>query len=261
MGKFMTPSEIHFVSWERPSITKLAILTIARNTNSANYRLVVLDNGSSDAQQQMLIDLQNDGYIDELILWDQNHGLEVAREYLLRNCTSEFFICADNDCLPEPLDGTDWVSKLVDLMQKYEDYGAISCRTQVMIGTGNIFEDESLDITDFPHPGGSLRIMRTSVTESVGGWEGKPGRGAEERWICSQLRENGYKTGFATHIKTLHLFGLKDSDRWGYDKDWAPEVTGHSDISHPALENGDNIEDVKKYSGEELANAYLHYKI
>lgn len=252
-------TDIHFVSWNRPKITELAIRTIARNTIRDNYRLVVLDNGSDALQQEMLRNLHENGYIDELILWDDNYGLESARTYMLNTSTfGPYFICADNDCLPEPSADTDWTEKLVDLMESNEDYAAISCRTQVMIGTGNIFEDESKDITEFPHPGGSLRIMRTKAFETINGWEGKPGRGTEERYICGQLREQGWKTGFATHIKTLHLFGLKDTDRWGYPSEWKPEQTGHSDISHPVLEQGDDLEEVEKYAGKELTNDYCH---
>ncbi len=255
----MTPTDIHLVSWNRPKITELTIRAIARNTISANYRLIVLDNGSDEPQQKMLKQLLKDGLIDELILKSENYGLEAARNELLQGSNSEFFVCADNDCLPEPISGgTDWLTKLIELMHRYEDYAAIACRTQVMIGTGNIFEDETKDITEFPHPGGSLRIMPTQLVKALGGWEGKLGRGAEERYICGKIREVGYKTGFATHIRTLHLFGLKDTDRWGYPSEWKPEHTGHSDISHPALENGDDLEEIKKYVGKELTDGYLH---
>lgn len=251
------PVDIHFVSWERPRITELAIRTIARNTKSANYRLVVLDNGSSEEQQEMLRRLHDNGLIDELILWDKNYGLESARNYLLQGTTTPYMICADNDCLPLPMyENVDWIDLMVDLMDRYEEYAAISCRTQVMVGSGNIFEDENKEITDFPHPGGSLRIMRTELVKAVGGWEGKPGRGTEERYICGKLHEAGFKTGFATHITTLHLFGLKDTDRWGYPSEWKPEETGHSDIFHPALENGDDLDEVEKYAGKELTDDY-----
>lgn len=261
-GRFMKPIDIHLVSWNRPKITEMTIRTIARNTKSANYRLVVLDNGSGDGQQKILQDLQDNGYIDELILWDRNYGLEKARDHMFRHSThSEYFVCADNDCLPQPIESSgDWLEKLIDLMNRYEDYAAISCRTQVMIGTGNIFEDETKELTDFPHPGGSLRIMKTEAVKEAGGWEGKPGRGAEERWICGQLREFGYKTAFATYIKCLHLFGLQDTDRWGYEGHLKPEDTGHSDISHPALDNGDDLAEVAKYAGKELADVYGSYK-
>lgn len=257
--------DLHLVSWNRPKMTELVIRTIHKNTKPENFRLVVLDNGSDESTQQMLKDFHENGLIDELILRDVNMGLEGARQYLLDNCTqSDYFICVDNDCLPPPIrDGLDWIERLVDLMDKYEDFAAISCRTQVMIGTGNIFEEADMvgdDIVEFPHPGGSLRIMNTEVIKMLGGWDAnRPGRGAEERYIGTKLHGAGFRTAFATNIRCLHLFGTRDknpTDRWGYDKNLNPEDTGHSDIAHPALTNGDDFEEVSLYSGEKLAKDY-----
>jgi hypothetical protein len=102
--------------------------------------------------------------------------------------------------------------------------------------------------------------MDTQVTKDVGGWDrGAEGRGAEERYIGDKLNKAGYRTAFATKVKCLHLFGTRGdrpTDRWGYDVLLKPEDTGHSDVSHPALTNGDDYEEVVKYSGKELANAY-----
>lgn len=255
---------LHLVSWNRPKITELVIKTIKRNTKRSNYHLAVLDNGSDLETKEMLIRLQDNGMIDEIHSMDTNAGLESARQYLLLSNTypeDEYFICVDSDCLPPPIkDGKDWTERLVELMQKYEGYAAISARTQVMIGTGEIFaeaDEAGDDILDFPHPGGSLRIMDVKAVREVGGWDrNEPGRGAEERYISGKLHEAGYKTAFAVNVQTLHLFGLKDTDRWGYDKDLKPEDTGHSDISHPALTNGDDCEEVAKYSGRKLADDY-----
>lgn len=261
--------DLHLISWNRPKMTELVVKTIARNTKRGSYRLVVWDNGSDEDTVQMLAGLQDAGYIDSLGGAPKNWGLEPARQRLLfENTLSPYFICVDNDCLPEPprVDGktpADWIGRLVDLMDRNPDYAAISCRTQVMIGTGNIFEEADQngdEIVDFPHPGGSLRIMRTKETRDTGGWRDAPGRGAEERWICGKLRDAGHKTGFATNIRTLHLFGTRGdnpTDRWGYDKDLKPKDTGHSDIWHPALEQGDDYEEVKKYAGVALAKEYF----
>ena len=263
----MQPVDLHLVSWNRPKMTELVIKTIHRNTKPSSYRLVVWDNGSDESTQQMLAGLQNNGYIDELLLMSDNLGLEAARQGMLLEMTEgDYFICIDNDCLPPTVkEGVDWVERLVDLMEKYEDFAAISCRTQVMIGTGNIFEEADVvgdDIVEFPHPGGSLRIMRTSAVRQVGGWDrGAEGRGAEERYICGKLRDAGYRTAFATSVRTLHLFGtrgVEGTDRWGYNKDLKPEDTGHSDIDHPALRNGDDREEISLYSGEELARDYCN---
>lgn len=255
-------TDLHLVSWNRPKMTELVIRTIHRNTNRENFRLIVLDNASEPESVDMLQRLHDNGFIDEFIPIKTNLGLEAARNLLLKNATeSDRFVCIDNDCLPEPIkDGTDWLERLNDLMDKYEEYAAISLRTQVMIGTGNIFEEADKvgdEIVDFPHPGGSFRLMDTKVTHFVGGWEREhPGRGAEERYVCGKLRDAGFKTAFATNINCLHLFGLQDTDRWGYPPHYKPEETGHSDISHPALEQGDDLEEIKKYAGE-LIQWYL----
>jgi GT2 family glycosyltransferase len=102
--------------------------------------------------------------------------------------------------------------------------------------------------------------MRTSAVENVGGWDrGAPGRGSEEHYICGKLRDVGYKTAFAPEIRCLHLFGTRgeiETDRWGYDKNLKPEDTGHSDISHPALTNGDDIEEILLYAEDEDAKRY-----
>lgn len=247
-------------------MTDLVIRTIHRNTKRSNFKLHVVDNGSDPQTVTMLHEMLDSRLIDSCKFFKANKGLEKARQYLFENhTTGTYFICVDNDCLPLPLvDNKDWIERLIDLMNKYEDYGAIACRTQVMIGTGNIFEKtEDQDITDFDWPGGSLRIMLTSAVDEVGGWDRQSsGRGSEERFICGKLRDAGYKTGFATHVLTLHLFGTRDegheTDRWGYDINLKPEDTGHSDIWHPALGNGDDPEFVKFYSGEDLTERYFH---
>lgn len=281
LGRSMQPIDLHLVSWNRPKMTELVIKTIHRNTKRDSFRLVVLDNGSGRpnhrSTRRMLQIMQDSGYIDELILLPQNIGLEPARSKLLYEATySDYFVCIDNDCLPpppsaeahvghgQPAESKDWLEQLYDLMQKYEEYAAISCRTQVMIGTGNIFEeaDETgADLVPFPWPGGSLRIMKTRLTRKIGGWRETPGRGQEERHIGAKLAEAGYKTGFAAKIPCLHLFGTREggnsTDRWGYSKRWKPARSGHNNVWHPALINGDDFVAVSQFCGEELAKEYF----
>jgi glycosyltransferase involved in cell wall biosynthesis len=94
-------TDIHLVSWNRPKMTELVIKTIHRNTPKDSFRLVVLDNGSSGNTPDMLQKLQDQGLIDELLLFKTNMGLEGARNLLLNNATqSDRFVCVDNDCLP-----------------------------------------------------------------------------------------------------------------------------------------------------------------
>ncbi len=259
------PVDIVMVTWNRPKITALAIKTIYDNTKRQNYRLIVIDNGSPKEMQGSLEVLRDNGYIDELVLNDENTGLEPARNQGLALVKSEYFICADNDCLPPKMQviprslagvppmTVDWIETMVKLMELNPEYAAISARTPIMIGTGNIFEEADKngdEIVEFPHPGGSLRIMTVPTVLDAGGWRNDmPGRGSEERHICGKLREMGWKTGFATHVVTLHLFGDPDTDNWGYPKDWKPEDSGHSPgVWHPIFASGDDPEAVAEYT-------------
>lgn len=249
------PIDIVMVTWQRPDLTFKVIQAIEQNTNREQYRLIVIDNNSLPEMQLKLKTLHEDGVIDELIVNDRNFGLELARNQGLKKVKSELFVCADNDCLPQKrVDGKTWLELLANLIDELPEFAAISLRTQVMIGTGNIFEHVDMtgeDVVEFPHPGGSFRIMKAQATRGAGGWrDSVEGRGAEERTIGGRLREHGYKTGFARDIRCLHLFGergTKGTDRWGYPKDWEPEDTGHSDIWHPALERGDDLNEIKQY--------------
>lgn len=251
-------TELHLVTWNRPEMTELVIKTIHRNTNRDLFRLVVWDNGSEAESRELLLNMHENGLIDEYFQNSNNEGLEYARQQLFGNTETEFFVDIDNDCLPPK----GWLEAQLDLMRKYEDMAAISQRTQVMIGTGNIFETSDavgMDITDFAHPGGSFRMMRTKAVEQVGGWDREAsGRGSEEKYICGKLRDAGYGTAFATFIQCLHLWGTKDTDNWGYPKDYKPEDTGHSsDVWHPVFAEGDIYENVLQYSGTELADWYF----
>jgi GT2 family glycosyltransferase len=240
------PIDIVMVTWNRPEITERSIRAIAKNTTTPS-RLIVVDNGSSNPMRVRLRELQEQGFIHQLVELEENVGLEPAKNHGMQFVESELFVSTDNDILPmEPDTLGDWLSKLVTLMEQNPGYGAIASRTQVMIGTGNIFfghEDDG--IIEFPHPGGSLRIMRTDAVRRVGGWrQDVTSRGAEERYICGKLREVGYLTGFAVKVKCYHMFGADAN--WGYG-DVHPTDHGHNPIWHPAIVNGDNEERITEW--------------
>lgn len=244
------PVDIVLVTWNRLQMSIMVIDTIIKNTREGNFRLIVVDNGSEPDLQQILKDYKDNGAIDELVLNDTNLGLEPARNQGLELVKSyPYFICADNDCLPErPKDGFDWIDRMVDLMDRHPTYGAITCRMQVMVGTGNIFDGkEDQEIVEFPHPGGAFRIMRTDLIKTIGGWRDEvPSRGQEERYIGGEINKRGYQTGYATNIHTYHMFGDETTDNWGYPKDWQPEESGHSEVWHPAFA-GDDPEELAKW--------------
>ena len=244
------PTDIVLVTWNRPKLTWQVLDAIKANTKRENYRLLVIDNGSQAEMVPEFLKRHEAGDIDQLILNKTNLGLEPARTQSLDHIQSRFFVCVDNDLLPPPpKDGVDWLEALVSIMKTNAEYGSIALRTQVMIGSGNIFDGkENQELVDFPHPGGSYRIMRTHAVRAVGGWSTRDSRGSEEKYICNKLTEQfGYKHAFTVQWKSLHLFGDKETDNWGYPQDWEPEKSGHTEVWHPIFAKGDDPEQIKRF--------------
>jgi len=222
-----------------------ACMRALRQNTFTPFRLIIIDNGSTySAQEKYISDA------DIYVKLDKNRGLEYAKWIGMQFVESELFISTDNDILPYCYANPDWLKRLVDLMNKYPDYGAIALRPQILIGTGNIFDKVVNDITPFGHVPGYCRIMRTQLTKDCGAWNDKrPLRGHEEYWISEKMAERGYKTAFATNIRCYHLFGNESTDKWGYVKGATPESHGHNEVAGIP---GNDKEEIKKGVGIDI---------
>lgn len=232
------PIDIVLTCWNRPIFTRLAIQSIALNTPYP-HRLIVIDNGSHAQMANSLSEMRYNGWIQTLILLDQNYGLEWAKNKAMEFVESSLFISTDNDILAYKYNPS-WLEQLVTLMEQHPEYGSIACRPQILVGTGNIFQGKTEDIVEFSHVPGYLRIMRTDLVKQLGAWGDKrPLRGHEEYWISERMNANGFKTGWARNIECWHLFG---KDNWGYGE-LTPEEHGHNPVSGLPQDDWNIIED------------------
>lgn len=218
------------VTYNRLEFTKKAITYLKERTKTP-YRLIVVDNNSNDGTQEALFALKQNGYIQHLILLQENYGIHMAKNYGLALVRSTpYYIDTDNDilCASYP-DGKDWVGRLVELMDKYPKFGAITCRPQVLVGRGGREFEVPEEVVKFNHTGAHLRIMRTEVVRQVGGWEKNwtANRNHEDSFIAARLHDVGYDVGYAKDVRCWHIFGINNEDQnWGYG-DIPPEVHGH----------------------------------
>jgi GT2 family glycosyltransferase len=213
---------IVLTTWKRESITMTMLEALRKNTQTP-YKLIIVDNGSEESYQCLYAKLA-----DVYVKLEENKGLEYAKNIGMQFVDSELFVSTDNDILPYRY-SPDWLSQLIDLMTKHPEYGAISLRPQILVGTGNIFQNhEEEDILEFTHVPGYLRIMRTDLVNKLGAWGDKrPLRGHEEYWISERMRDMGYKVGWAVNVKCWHYFG---DQNWGYG-DMKVEEHGHTPVS------------------------------
>lgn len=212
------PIDIVLTTYNRLSFTKKVIEHLIERTTTP-FRLIVVDNGSTDGTQDYINSLPS-GVVKRFIPLPENAGLQRAKNFGLEYVTSEFYIDTDNDCLC-PLSSPDWLHNLVALLNSHPDFAAISLRPQVLVGVGPIFKDAK-EVVQNNVAGGSLRIMRTEVVKSVGGWDDIKESRREEWTICNKLRANNWKVGYTRDIFTYHMFGDVDDKKnlgynnWGY---------------------------------------------
>jgi len=211
--------DILLVTYNRGDFTKITINSILQRTKHP-YRLIVIDNNSTDGTKEYLKELKFSGKIAGLILNKENIGLERALNKGFQVVKSTpYFVTVDNDCIAPSLEPC-WLDRLIGLMDRYGEFAAIALRPQMLVGVGNIFaNDNYVHLAENNVCGGSYRIMRTKAVREVGGWTDKfekDGRGNEEHDICSKLKSIGYKVGYTKKLWTYHMFG--DEGTWGYNK-------------------------------------------
>ena len=224
----MKPIDLFITSYLRPEFTQKTLEYLKERTKYP-YRTFLIDNGGNEHLKDK---------VDFYIGMSKNVGIMSAWNIALELAESEYFITSDNDIYvpdltvgaPVPISGFPcWLERMVEFMDKYLDYGAISLHPHVIIG--NVSEDptDPEDVKEVDHCGAVMRIMRTEVVRSVGGWEKviRPQRNGEEKWISSKIREAGYKVGRTTRIRAYHPFG-GEKGNWGYPKEITPEMQGHN---------------------------------
>lgn len=219
----MKPIDIVAVTFNRIAFTRQFYRHLVDRTRTP-FRLIVVDNGSTDGTVEFLQECKR---VDSLVLFDNNRGIHCAKNAGLKLVQSRpYYVDTDNDILCPDLE-PDWIARLVDLMDRYSDYGAIACRPQAMVGSPGDFWDGCGEIKDASRAGASLRIMRTEQVKQVGGWRNvvKPGRNNEEQWIADKFRQIGFRVGYASQLYCWHCF----CENWGY-KDIPMEVHGHRPI-------------------------------
>lgn len=218
------------VSYNRKWFTHRAINAIKERTKTP-YRLIVVDNNSDDDSQKLLYDFKQEGVVHHLILLGENYGIHMAKNYglaLVRD--SKYYIDTDNDLLCPDLE-PDWIQSLINLMDKNPDYGAISCRPQVLVGRGGNEFNVDTDVVEFNHTGAHLRIMKTDVVKKAEGWEKtwEAKRNHEDHYIAAKLHDQGLKVGYARDIRCWHMF----EKNWGYGS-MPLEEHGHREIWPPS---------------------------
>ncbi len=215
--------DIFVTCYLRPQMTMETLKYLKERTRYP-YRLFIIHQGGNE---EALIQYEKDTFL--IIDPSYNVGIHAAWGIALGLAASDYFITSDPDILVPDLD-PDWLTQLVELMDKRPDYGAIALQPHKFIGLEpSVYPDDG-EILSTPMVGAVMRLMRRDAVWKAGGWERfvRSSRNHEEATIAGRLNAVGFKIGYTSKMKAFHMFGDEvTSDSWGYPKEMKPEDHGH----------------------------------
>lgn len=200
--------DLVMITYYRKELTEKCLEYLWKRTKTS-YRLTVVDNGSKDGTVKLLTDKYG-SEIGNLILLDRNYGLEYARNTALRHIHSEYCVFFDNDLLVPELE-PDWLSRQLELMKKYPEYGCIALRPQIAVGADNSKFNTDKEVVENNHVGATFMMFKTEYLKEVGWADEFTNRVADWR-LGDILKAKGLKMGWARDIYCHHMFGKN----WSY---------------------------------------------
>lgn len=190
-------TDILLLTFNRKELLQRTLESIWERTRTP-YRLIVIDNGSSDGTVEYLKSIEDKV---ELVLLEENIGICPAYNEGFKFVESEYFITTQDDLLPPDLE-PDWLSQMLDLLKRRPTYGGIAMRTCRMI---KVDFDEKSEIGHGKHSCCAyFRIQRKGDILRNPDWFSHC-RWNEDNAFYGIMREFGLKTGFATNIWTNHI--------------------------------------------------------
>jgi len=187
-------------------LTKQCIDSIELNTDPELYRLIVVDDGSTDETDEGLSKYMREEHCDFVNLWHQESKGAVSAtnsglKYVLENPTP-YVLILDNDT--EILkNNTSWLTDMIKYFEEDESVGAVGATTDNVIGlqyVGNLTNSKEVKyLISF------CLMMSLKSAKKVGMWDERfnPGN-CEDLDITLRVRRAGFNLKVAKDVFIKH---------------------------------------------------------
>lgn len=216
---------ILIINWNGLTITKDCLESIFKNTKYNNFKVILLDNGSSDKSLEEISNFKN----IELIKLNKNVGYSPAMNILWRYSINKYnpvYLCnLNNDLI---LNQPEWLDLLVNEMEKNLDYGISGNklifpdgRVQILFTDldSNKIKYDSNEKYDFVKQvksiSGTSMFVRRSIIEKIGALDENFFYGADDLDYCLRTNKAGIKILYNGKCEMVHLgsFSYRKSKR------------------------------------------------
>lgn len=106
--------------------TKQCLVSIFKNTNHKNYKIIIIDNASTDGTNDFLQTI-NQSLLFDVISNRENIGFTLAANQGMQKAEGEFVLLLNNDILVE----TNWITGMLDVFARFNDAGIVGAKTLV----------------------------------------------------------------------------------------------------------------------------------
>jgi GT2 family glycosyltransferase len=219
---------IIILNWNGKELLKTCLTSLFKLTDYPNYKVIVVDNGSTDGSIEYV--KKNFPKADVLAL-DKNYGFSKGNnegiKYAIKKYNPEYIILLNNDI---KICQKDWLLRIVKVAEDNEKIGIVGCRL-VSPGKKNVeyfhgflkptgmkpCKDEIMQEVDWVL--GALFLIKRRVVDKIGLLdEGFSPIFYEEIDYCARARAAGYKIIYNPLVTAIHLDGgtLRKVEARGY---------------------------------------------
>lgn len=226
---------IIIVNWNTNSLLKKCLESIFKFTHNIRFKIIVVDNGSSDGSVEMVKSMFPSVIVIEN---DENVGFSKAVNQGIIVATGEYVLLLNSDTYINE----NAFARMVDLMQKKKHIGAMTCRVLYPDGrpqsaycrfpslSGMIYElisiaklfnhskllykydvsqwdySVSKELTDGLWPGGGCLMIKSEVIKKVGEMdENFKYAYLEDADLCYRIKNAGYSFYYLAEVRYYHL--------------------------------------------------------
>lgn len=217
-----TPTTIVIPLYNRAELTRVCVKSIRTHTPPHSYRLVLVDNGSTDGTQMLCRHLPGTTVLRN----DMNRGFAAACNQGAAAADTPYVMFLNNDTWVGP----GWLPPLVATLMAYQDTAAVGARltypdgslqhagVAVDVNDRGLLEARNLH-TEKPRgpteavTGAAMMVDRRRFDE-VGGFDEGYWNGYEDVDLCLQFRDRGWQIRYEPNSTIVHLESASGVERW-----------------------------------------------